>query len=53
MVLLQIQTQLSDQTVYLLCKCENDKILKMSLRVFQTMFLVSHVVLYRYTVGLS
>lgn len=53
MVLLQIQTQLSNQTVHLLCKCDNDKIIKIPFTVFQTMFLVSHVVLYKATVGLS
>lgn len=53
MVLLQIQTQLSDHTVHSLCKCDNDKIMKTPFRGFHTMFLVSHVVLYISTVCLS
>lgn len=53
MVLLQIHSQLSDQTIHLLCKCSNDKIMKIPFTVFQTIFLVSHVVLYISTVGLS
>lgn len=53
MVLLQIQTQLSDQTVRLLCKCDKVKIMKKPSRVSQTMFLVSHVVLYISTVSFS
>lgn len=53
MVLLQIHSQLSDQTVHLLWKCNNDKIMKIPFRVFQTIFLDCHVLLYISTVGLS
>lgn len=53
MVLLQIQTHSSDKTIHLLCRCDNDKIMKIPFRVFQTTFLVSHVVFHISTVGLS
>lgn len=53
MVLLQIQTHSSDKTIRLLCKCDNEKIMKIPFRVFQTKFLVSHVVFHITTVGLS
>lgn len=48
MVILQIQTQLSEQTVHLLCMYDNNKPMKIPFRIFQAvlMFSASHTVHY-------